>query len=1362
MATILIVDDRPTNRQFLLTLLGYGGHRLLEAANGAEALERVRAERPDLVITDILMPAMDGYELVAHLRADPDLAPIPVIFYTATYSEPQAKALADSCGVRIVLPKPCDPERILAAVNEALGITDSAPAPSAGAARNEDKAGEPHKVDDQLAEYVNELQSVKSKFDDIVEGSVKLRTKRAQVRQLSEQFSENVMSLQRIASRLSAIIEVGMEMTAERNPARLVELFFAAACDIIDSKYAAVGMLDEQEQALRFIFAKGVDVQIYRDADGGRAGILRVLLQGHRPLRSRPDAGTDGLPTGHPRVRNLLGVPVASKERVYGWLFFAEKRGEGEFSEEDERLAGMMAAKLAVLYENAVLYDVIQRHAARLQVEIAERRRAEQAVRESEVKFRELIEQASDGIFVTDAQGNFKLVNPRFCEMLGYSDEALLRLSAADTYAAEEKALFAQRIADLGEIKTRLFMRMMRRQDGTFFPVEMSVRRLSSGMNQGIVRDITARRQAQQALAESQAALHRAQLLAKLGHILTQPDGSFERWSDTLPQLHGLDPDRMPRSTREWLDLLHPEDRARFRSTAIEAGRKGQREEVEYRLKRADGAWIHVRQVIEPLQSQAGAEGGKRWFSTLQDVTEQKQAQEALAESEFRFRQLTENITEAFWLTDPFKSEMLYISAAYEKIWGRSCQALYASPRDWVEAIHPEDRQRVLDAAIAKQARGDYDEEYRIVRPDGSMRWIRDRAFPVSDSEGRVYRIAGVAEDVTEHKRAADKIRRLNRVYAVLSGINTLIVRARDRDELFRESCTIAVEAGQFPMAWIGLVDRETTRVKPVAWGGGAEQFLASAPLSMGANRAAGRGMSGTAISEKKAMIANDIQSDSRTQMKAQCRERGINSLAFLPLIVGDEGIGVLALYASETGFFDEEEMKLLLELAGDISFALDHLEKEEKLNYLAYYDALTGLANRTLFHERVDQHVQDAGRAGRKLAVMLIDVDRFKTINDTLGRHAGDEILKGVVRRMLQYCSDPGHLARINADRFAMVMPGVNTEQEVARRIEEQLRGCFGEPYRVGGTELRIAAKVGIALFPSDGADAETLFKNAEAALKKAKASGERYLFYEQQMTERIAERLALESKLRRALERQEFVLHYQPKFDAQTKRIEGVEALIRWKSPELGLVPPVQFIPLLEETGLIFEAGAWALRQAASDYRRWQKLGFAAPRVAVNVSAVQLRRRDFVESVRKVLGEGPGSAGIDVEITESLIMEDIQAGIKKLEALRALGMNIAIDDFGTGYSSLAYLAKLPVQELKIDRSFIITMLKDRAVMTLVSTVISMAHSLGLKVVAEGVDAEDQANELRRLGCDTMQGYLYSKPVDFDAIAVLLGKHKG
>src|SRR5437763_1109540 len=460
-------------------------------------------------------------------------------------------------------------------------------------------------------------------------------------------------------------------------------------------------------------------------------------------------------------------------------------------------------------------------------------------------------------------------------------------------------------------------------------------------------------------------------------------------------------------------------------------------------------------------------------------------------------------------------------------------------------------------------------------------------------------------------------------------------------------------------MAWIGVVDRETKRVKPVAWGGEAEEFLASAPLSMSQSRAVGRGMSGSAIEEKKAVIANDIQNDPRTQMKEQCKERGINSLAFLPLIIGNEGIGVLALYASETGFFDDEEMKLLLELAGDISFALDHIAKGEKLDYLAYYDSLTGLANRTLFHERLVQYVSAAQSEKSGLAVAVVDVDRFKIINDSLGRQAGDELLRQVAERIEGHAG-PIRMARISADRFAIVRTGVSSENEVARRIEQWLAECFGPPYTVSGSELRVSAKAGIALFPNDGADADTLFQNAEAALKKAKAAGERYLFYTQQMTERIGEKLALENKLRQALEKEEFVLHYQPRVDTATRSIETVEALIRWQSPEMGLVPPMQFIPLLEDTGLILEVGVWALNRAVLDHREWIERGFDAPRIAVNVSPIQLRRPEFVEVVRKAVQHMTPS-GLDLEITESLVMTDIERTMEKLEAVRMLGLGIA-----------------------------------------------------------------------------------------------------
>jgi EAL domain-containing protein (putative c-di-GMP-specific phosphodiesterase class I) len=346
--------------------------------------------------------------------------------------------------------------------------------------------------------------------------------------------------------------------------------------------------------------------------------------------------------------------------------------------------------------------------------------------------------------------------------------------------------------------------------------------------------------------------------------------------------------------------------------------------------------------------------------------------------------------------------------------------------------------------------------------------------------------------------------------------------------------------------------------------------------------------------------------------------------------------------------------------------------------------------------------------------------------------------------------------VARVGADHFAVVVPNLKHEESLVRGLEQGSRCIDGDPYIVTGTELRISTRSGVALFPGDGDDADTLFRNAEAALKKS-SSGERYLFYTRQMTERIAEKVALENKLRQALEKDQFVLYYQPKVDVDTRRVVSVEALIRWRSPELGLVPPLEFIPLLEETGLILQVGSWALKRASLDHRDWMEQGLKAPRIAVNVSPIQLRQRDFVDVLNRAIMGGATPPGIDLEITEGVVMEDIQANIEKLTSLRRLGVNIAIDDFGTGYSSLGYLAKLPVQSLKIDRSFIIAMVEDPDTMTLVSTIISLAHSLRLKVVAEGVDSEDQAKHLRRLRCDEMQGYLFSKPLPRDELTVLL-----
>ena len=614
-----------------------------------------------------------------------------------------------------------------------------------------------------------------------------------------------------------------------------------------------------------------------------------------------------------------------------------------------------------------------------------------------------------------------------------------------------------------------------------------------------------------------------------------------------------------------------------------------------------------------------------------------------------------------------------------------------------------------------------------------------------------VMEVAGNIAFALEHIDKEEKVRRLTRVHAVLSGINALIVRAQDREELFREACRIAVENGQFQMAWIGLVDRSAMKIVPIASAGAEPEFLTFIKdrFSLREDAPLGNTMSARAVREKKGIVSNEMRNDPRVLFAKERVARGMSSMAVLPLLASDAAVGVLALYADVPGFFDEEEMKLLTQLAGNIAFAIDHIEKQERLDYLAYYDVLTGLANRRLFLERVAQYMRSAVSGGHKLAVYLIDLERFKNINDSLGQPAGDALLRQVAEWLTRSRGDVNLLARVEADHFAVVLPEVKDEADVARLLEKTMEAFLDHPFRLDDAVFRITAKVGVTLFPDDGADADTLFKNAEAALKKAKSSGDRYLFYTEKMTAAVAGKLTLENHLRQALDKEEFVLHYQPKVNFESGKITGAEALIRWNDPRTGLVPPGRFIPILEETGLIYEVGRWALRKAIDDYLRWRKAGLAAVRIAVNVSPLQLRNRGFIAEIEQAIGiDRHAAAGLELEITENMIMEDVKQSIASLQAIRAMGVSIAIDDFGTGFSSLSYLAKLPVDTLKIDRSFVIDMTGGPQGLALVSTIITLAHSLKLKVIAEGVETEEQSDLLRSLNCDEMQGFLFSKPV--------------
>jgi diguanylate cyclase (GGDEF)-like protein len=448
---------------------------------------------------------------------------------------------------------------------------------------------------------------------------------------------------------------------------------------------------------------------------------------------------------------------------------------------------------------------------------------------------------------------------------------------------------------------------------------------------------------------------------------------------------------------------------------------------------------------------------------------------------------------------------------------------------------------------------------------------------------GGRWTVVVLTRDVTARKEADSRIAYLTRTYAVLSGINTLVVRVRDREVLFQEACRIAVEQGKLAMAWIAVVDTAQDKLVPVASAGMSDAFRAriSARLDAQTLTDSRDSMSDRVVVDGKPFVSNDSQNDPRVSSSQFHAAQGAHSMAIFPLKASGEAFGVLTLYAREIGFFHEEELALLNELAGDVAYAVEHIEKQERLDYLAYYDELTGLANRNLFIERVGQYVRSSAEEGRKLAVCLLDIERFRNINDSLGRAAGDSLLRQVAQWLTADTGDVYIVARIDSDRFAIVMPIVSGEEAIARRLDQSLKAFLGHSFSLNDASYRVAAKVGVALYPDDGEDADTVFTHAEAALKKAKAGGDRYLFYAQRMTETIAGRLTLENQLRRALEMDEYVLHYQPKINADSGKLVGAEALIRWNDPLTGLVPPGRFIPVLEETGLIHEVGRWALNR-------------------------------------------------------------------------------------------------------------------------------------------------------------------------------------
>ncbi|MEO7324118.1 MAG: PAS domain S-box protein, partial [Dokdonella sp.] len=587
-----------------------------------------------------------------------------------------------------------------------------------------------------------------------------------------------------------------------------------------------------------------------------------------------------------------------------------------------------------------------------------------------------------------------------------------------------------------------------------------------------------------------------------------------------------------------WNKPFHPDDWSSAAVAWQEARATGGDYSVECRLRRADGTyrWWLIRGL--PVKGSTGAIA--KWFGTCTDIDDLKMAgleiscsNRARDESEEKFRQLADNINDVFFLRDAESGRILYLSPAFEHVWGRSCASAYESQDAWADAIVPEDRASITSKFRETPADGRLEYEYRIQIPGGPIRWIETRSFAVRDDAGKVVRIAGVSKDITERKLAQLRIMDLTRVDAVLSGINALIARAQGSDELFSVACKIAIDAGGFRMAFIGIIDESTGKMVVRASAGKDEGLLTSIRENLASTDAAPNTMVMTAIHEKQPIVSNDSRGDPRLSLRDAYAAAGVRSLAVLPLIVDGDAVGVFVLYSSVTEFFHEAEVKLLREMAGNVALAIDHIEKTERLDYLAYYDALTGLPNRTLFLDRVAQHIRAGTAAGAGLSMVALDVERFAQVNDQLGRVAGDALLVWVAARLTHVLGDANLLARVGTDHFALLISEEFREGDVSRFLEEAIRALSVDPFCHEGTVIAVTAKIGAARFPHDGVDAESLLKHAEVALKLAKSSGEPFAYFSNEMNARNTERLALEQQLRVAVATRQFVLYYQPKVD-------------------------------------------------------------------------------------------------------------------------------------------------------------------------------------------------------------------------------------
>jgi len=778
----------------------------------------------------------------------------------------------------------------------------------------------------------------------------------------------------------------------------------------------------------------------------------------------------------------------------------------------------------------------------------------------------------------------------------------------------------------------------------------------------------------------------------------------------------------------------------------------------EFRNRRKDGSLYRELAVIAPIRDEGGAI--THFVAIKEDITRRKAMESALHASDLKYRNVFATVGDALFLIDNRDGRILTVNPAARKLYGYTREEFLAM-KDVDLAADPS-----ADAALPRaRSQRLADQPHR--RKDGTVFpadvWVRHFGY-----KGHTITVAAI-RDMSPWKAAERKILRLSEFYAALSRTSAAIIRHDQPEDLFRQVCKIVAELDQVLLVYIGLIDPESGWLHPLAWSGAIAERArhpSTPAASTDPSQPEGWGPSGMAFRLGHPVVSNDFLGDPNNRpWRDWARRAGIRAAAAFPLRRDGRAVGCLSAYAAEPGFFEDDITGLLTGLAGEVSFALDLFERENQrkiaadhIRHLATHDPLTGLPNRTLLLDRLTQAIHGAHRKQHCVGVLFLDLDHFKTINDSLGHDIGDRLLREVAERLRDSVRQEDTLVRQGGDEFILVLPDI-VEPGAAGRVAEHLLRALREPFALNEHSLHVSASIGISVYPMDSTDPTTLIRYADNAMYHAKEAGRAdYAFFTAELNVRVSELFSLGNELRQALEREEFVLYYQPQIELATGRLAGAEVLIRWQHPERGLVPPVKFIPIAEETGSIGPIGEWTLRTACAQGRRWQQAGLPLPPIAVNLSAQQWLQPHIERQVVAALdASGLAPHLLELEITESLLMRDTDTMLDTMRRLRARGVQFAVDDFGTGYSSLSYLKRFPINQLKIDRSFVRDIPTDPDDAAIAIAIIQMGKSLRLTVVAEGVETLGQLNFLREHGCDAAQGYYFSSPLPAERFAEFL-----